>query len=133
MFDLEENVVQEIQKQTDAEYTNLAEKDSETTTNKQTDTSTDYSIRVDNFQVENTADANITGPLNFKPKTMYHNMAEGSENLKDSSETTIIPWIQPKGFNKDYIGKMPQKLLGLLYLFVYYIRHIWFFNMLSPL
>ena len=124
MFDHEENVVQEIQKHTDKEYNNIVEKDTETTTNTHATSSKDYCIRFDNFQVENTADANITSPLNFKPKTMYHGMAEGSENLKDSSETTIIPWIQPKGFNKDYIGKMPQKLLGLLYLFVYYIRHI---------
>ena len=81
-------------------------------------------VRVDNFPVENTADANITGPLNFKPKTMYHDMAEGSENLKDRSETTHIHWIRPKGLNKDSIEKMPPKLPGLLYSFVYHIRHI---------
>ena len=79
------------------------------TQNTHATTSKDYSIRVYNFQVENTADANLSGSLNSKPKIMYHDIAEGSENLKDSSETTNIPWIQPKGLDKDSIGKMPQK------------------------
>ena len=61
-------------------------------------------------------------------------MAEGSKNLKDSSETTNITWIQPKGLDKDCIEIMPQKLPGLLYLIVYYIRHVFtdlLFDMLS--
>ena len=116
MFDLEENVVQEIQKHTDAEYINLDEKDSETTTNTNVTMLQDYSIRFYNFQVERTADANVYRPLNSQPKIMYLEIAEGSERLKDSSETTIIPWIHPKGLDKDFIGKLPQNYQ------VYYIH-----------
>ena len=126
MFDLEENVVQEIQKHTHKEYNNLVEKDTETTTNTHATSSKDYSIRFYNFLVENTADANLSGPLNSQPTIMYFDMAKGSGNLKDSSETIDIPWIQPKGLNKDSIEKMPPKLPGLLYSFVYIIYGIYY-------
>ena len=102
----------------------LAEKDTETTTNSHATSSKDHGIRFYNFQVENTADANVSCPLNSQPSIMYLDMADGSESLKDSSETTDIPWIQPTRLNKDSIEKMPQKLPGLLYSLVYYIRHI---------
>ena len=112
LFDPEEDVVHETQKYTDAEYINLAKKDSKTTTNTQAITQDDFSLSIYKSHLANPADAMVSCPLELQPRIMNQDMAEGSKNLEDSSETTNDSWIEPKALNKDSVRKMPQKVPG---------------------
>ena len=112
LFDPEENVVHETQKYTDAEYINLAKKDSKTTSNTQVITQDHFGLSIYKSHLANPADAIGSFPLELQPRILSQDMAEGSKNLEDSSETTNDSWIEPKALNKDSVRKMPQKVPG---------------------
>ena len=112
LFDPEDNVVYEIQKYNDAQNINLTKKDSETTTYTQSIFHDDFSISIYKSQFANPADAIVSFPSELLPTIMSQEIAEGSKNVEDSSETTNISWIEPKVLNKDSIRKMPKKVPG---------------------
>ena len=90
----------------------MIKKGSETNINTQSFTQEDSNISIYKSQFTKPEGAIVSFPLEFQPRMLTQDIAEGSKTLEDSSETTSISWMEPKVLNKDTIRKMSKKVPG---------------------